>query len=226
MSGRPVRVDAVAWITGLLPLAIVHICYLISATAELVPWCNPYFDGCTSISRAARQDPVIHLFRAVMLPSAALLMLYWWLASEWLRGFVPQAPRRRQWMLVLGVIGTLFLIVYVTALGEDGLFYRWMRRYGVTIHFSFTAMAQLLLMSLILRDARLHTVLRHAKLFLCLALLGLGLLSIPLQHLVPVRAVAMNALEWNFALLMAAYFPLTGLAWRRTGFRIQARWDA
>ncbi len=34
--------------------------------------CNPFVDGCVSISRAARHGLPIHIFRALLLPAAAL----------------------------------------------------------------------------------------------------------------------------------------------------------
>lgn len=218
---RRVEVSGLAWAAGLIPLLVINLCYLISASADLAPWCFPYLEGCTSISRAARQEPAIFLFRATMLPWSVLLMLYWWLCAIWLKNRAPAAKRRREAMLVLGLIGALFHILYATFLGVEGETSQWLRRYGINIYFSFTALAQILLMSLLLRDARLPRWLRTGKVLLCAAMLGLGLLSLPLQFIVADRDALLNALEWSYALLMASYFPLTGLAWRRTGFALR-----
>lgn len=220
---RHVRVEAVAWAAAIIPFLAGNIAYLISAAQELVPWCFPYLEGCTSISRAARSGVANPIFRGIMLPSSVLLMLYWWLTSEWLRAFAPERRRPRRTMLALGVIAALFLILYATFLGVEGTIYQWMRRYGVTIHFSFTVLAQFLLTSVLARDPRLPAWLRRAKLGLCAAMLVLGVASIPLQHLVQDRALALNAIEWSYTLLMLSFLPLTGMAWRRTrfGFRLQ-----
>lgn len=216
-----IRVDAIAWMAGLIPLATVNLCYLLAASLETVPWCFPYLDGCTSISRAARQEPVNFLFRAVMLPWSALLMLYWWLCSTWLTRWAPAAFCRRRAILALGVIGALFQILYTTFLGVEGETYQWLRRYGINIYFSFTVLAQILLMSLLARDHRLPAWLRRGKLGLCALMLGLGLLSLPLQYIVADRDSLLNAIEWSYSLLMASYFPLTALVWRRSGFGMQ-----
>lgn len=48
-------------------------------------------------------------------------------------------------MAVLGIIGAVFLVLYVTALGNEGEWYSWQRRYGVTLYFGGTSLAQLLL---------------------------------------------------------------------------------
>lgn len=223
---RRIEVAGLAWAAGLIPLLVVHACYLISASADLVPWCFPYVDGCTSISRAARYGAANHLFKAVMLPYSVLLMAYWWLAAEWLRGFSPHAPRRRQILFVLGEIAALFLILYVTFLGVEGDTYQWLRRYGTTVHFSFTVLAQILLMSVLVRDPRLSGLIRLGKFWLCALMLSLGLLSLVLPLFVADPDAAHNAIEWSYWLLMIGYCPLTGLAWRATRFSLHAQQDA
>lgn len=223
---RHVRVEAVAWLAAILPFVAGNAAYLISATAELVPWCFPYVEGCTSVSRAARSGIANPVFRGIMLPSAALMMLYWWLTAEWLRGFLPDRARLRRTMLGLGLLAGLFLILYATFLGVEGNIYQWLRRYGITVHFSATVLAQFLLLAAVGRDARLPRGIRRGMLGLCAAMLVLGLASIPLQHFALDRNSALNAVEWTYSLLMLAMFPLTGEAWRRTGFRFRLQLEA
>lgn len=218
---RRVRVEAIAWLAALLPLVAGNAAYLISASQDLVPWCVPYLEGCTSVSRAARSGIANPIFRAIMLPYAVVLMLYWWLAAEWLRGLAPPRPRLRRTMLALGLLAALFLILYATFLGVDGAFYQWMRRYGITVHFSCTVLAQFLLTRALAEEARLPRWLRRGKIGLCAAMLVLGLASIPLQHLATHRELALNALEWSYSLLMLSFYPLTALAWRRTHFALR-----
>lgn len=225
-ADRHVRVEAVAWLAAALPFVAANAAYLISASAELVPWCFPYVEGCTSVSRAARSGIANPVFRGIMLPFAVVLALYWWLAAEWLRGFAPQRQRLRRIMLGAGLVASVFLVLYATFLGVEGSFYQWMRRYGITMHFSCTVIAQFLLTYALAQDARLPPWLRRAKLGLCGAMLVLGLASIPLQHFALNRETALNAIEWSYSLLMLAFYPLTGAAWRRTGFRFRLQLEA
>ncbi len=221
---RHVRVETIAWAAAIVPLAAANAAYLISASAELVPWCFPYLEGCTSVSRAARTGIASPIFRGLMLPQAMILVLYWWLCAEWLRGFAPQYVAMRRAILVLGVTAALFLVLYATYLGVTGAFYQWMRRYGITVHFSATLLAQLLLTWAVARDLRLPQWIRHGKLGLCGAMLVLGAASIPLQHLMPDTG-AVNAIEWSYSVLMLAFFPLTGEAWRLSSFRLRLELD-
>ena len=197
-----------ALLAGLLPIAAVHACYALSVQAGHVPLCFPYIEGCTSISRAARHGLANPLFKVVMLPVAALLMRFWLQAATRLHDAA--RSRRVGAMRWIGMIGALFLVPYVVFLGLDGEFARWMRRYGVTVYFSFTVLAQMLLASLLPQGG-----LRIALIGLCGAMLLLGLSSLPMQHLLADRDAVVNAIEWCYALLMSAGFVCAGIAWRR-----------
>lgn len=143
----------VACLAGLLPILAAHGSYLLNllAGSELAPEfiCMPYLDGCVSISRAARSGPGLLLFRALMLPAALLLALTWHSVRRWLVRHLGCNLRRPGVLTALGMIGALFLVFYVTALGIDDEWYRWQRRYGVVFYFGGTALAQLLLVSVL-----------------------------------------------------------------------------
>ncbi|SFF50789.1 hypothetical protein SAMN04488120_10645 [Fontimonas thermophila] len=212
-----------AWSTALIPIVAAHLAYFVSATAGYVDWCVPYWDGCTSISRAGRHGLANHLFRALMLPHAAQLMMFWGLTWLWLGALRPDAPRRRTAVLTLGLIAAVFLILYATFLGVEGTIYQWLRRYGITVFFAFGVLAQMLVVALLQPVAPLPQGLRRTMLGFAGALLGLGLASIPLQHFASDADRAMNALEWVYALLMTLFHGLIGLAWGATGFRLHTR---
>ena len=223
-AGRPATSDhssllrpaTLALLAGVAPIIVVHICYALSVQAGAVPLCLPYVEGCTSISRAARYGLANHLFKAVMLPVAALIAVFWCVAAAWLRASVTSGTHRIHAMRVIGLIGALFLVLYATFLGVDGEAYRWMRRYGVTVYFSFTVLAQLLFASVLPR-----IWLRRVLLASCGSMLLLGLASLPLQYFVANRDALLNAIEWSYALLMSFGFVLVGLAWWRADLRVQ-----
>jgi hypothetical protein len=140
---------AVTLLAGLLPIAAAHAAYLLNVRAgaafpaEFI--CMPYLDGCVSISRAARSGPGLQLFQALMLPSAVLLFLSWGFVRQWLADLQACGSRQARTLAALGMAGALFLVLYVTALGNEDEWYRWQRRYGVILYFGGTALAQLLL---------------------------------------------------------------------------------
>ncbi len=214
------RLAALAWVTALWPVLIIHLAYLNSASQGHVPWCWPYWDGCTSISAAARSGHSIYLFRATMLPWAGLLALYWWLAVQWCRQRVPDASRRRLAVLCCGWIGTLFYLLYATFLGEDGELPRLLRRYGINLYFALTALAQMWLISIVTRRGVLTPLQRRGFLCLFAALIALGLASLPLQYVVEDRRALLNAIEWCYALLMVGCYALMGRVWQMERWRL------
>ena len=219
LRGRDLSI--LAWLAGLTPLVAAHAAYLISASLELAPWCFPHFEGCISVSRAARQLPALHLFRALMLLTVVLMLLFWWLSAEWLRLLAPECRHRRLALLWLGGIGALFLGLYVTFLGVEGDTYRWLRRYGINVHLSFTVLAQILLTSALAGRPDVSATLHRAMVAMCAAMLLLGLSSLPLQFWVSDRDALLNAIEWSYCVLMGSFFPVAGLAWRATGFAMR-----
>jgi hypothetical protein len=214
-----------AWLTVLVPVAAAHLAYVVAGFEGHVYWCVPYWDGCTSISRAGRHGTSNHLFRALVLPHAAQLMMFWALVWLWLGALRPDAARRNRAVLVLGVVAALFLILYATFLGVEGRMYQWLRRYGITVYFAFTVLAEMFVIALLQPVARLPQALRRTMLGFAGLLLLLGIASLPLQYLVADSDRAINALEWTYALLMALFYGLIAMAWSATGFRLSAHAD-
>jgi hypothetical protein len=128
-------------------------------------------------------------------------------------------------VLVLGVVAALFLILYATFLGVEGRMYQWLRRYGITVYFAFTVLAEMFVIALLQPVARLPQALRRTMLGFAGLLLLLGIASLPLQYLVADSDRAINALEWTYALLMALFYGLIAMAWSATGFRLSAHAD-
>lgn len=220
ISARRTPIEALAWLAALLPLTAANLAYLISATQELVPWCVPYIEGCTSVSRAARVGTANTLFKALMLPYSVVLALFWWTAAHWLGEVSPMYRRTRTALPLLGLVAAVSIATYTVALGVDGEFYRWMRRYGINLSFGFTVLAQILTANALAREPHVPRTLRRTMVLMCLAMLLLGLASLPLQYFTSSRSPGMNALEWTFSALMLMFFPLIGAAWRRTGARV------
>jgi hypothetical protein len=212
-----------ALLAGALPILAVHAAYLVNIgpagtlAAEFV--CMPYLDGCVSISRAARSGPGLYLFRWTMLLTAGLLVLCWLDLRPWLRDLSAGTQRRRDWIRVLGLVGAVFLVLYVTALGSEGEWYRWQRRYGVIFYFAGTGLAQLLLLWVLwphrhsLADGRLRR-----PIGILAGLVGLqwalGVFSSVKRLLFRDPALIdrlENITEWWFALPMSVAFLL--VAW-------------
>lgn len=231
---RPVLI---AFLSGLLPVIAVHAAYLLNIfgggelQAGYVCW--PYYDGCVSISRAARSGPGLHLFRAVMLPCAVLLLLSWDFVREWLIG-LNACSRKRAWIIfMLGAVGALFLVFYVAWLGTEGEWYRWLRRYGVTFYFAGTALAQLLLVWVLwpvrqelARGLLVRPVAVLAGLVSLQWILGVFSAFKSLIFVDPELIERIeNVIEWCYALPMALAFIVIAWMFHQTGFRVRVLMD-
>ncbi len=207
-----------------IPLAIAlamlvagHLAWWLSTQAGHIPACNPYWDGCTSISRAARHGLGNHVFRLLMLPCALLLAIHWWLARRWLRDPAQVRDVAGGWLLAFGLVAAHALAIYVTFLGTEGKAYEFMRRYGITLYFGCGYLAQLLFLRLAHRRGRLVPRMRAAMTAVCLAMLALGVAKLAGDALIadPRRLDRFaDALEWQLGLLLAGWYLLQAWHWR------------
>jgi len=223
----------VALLAGLLPIIAAHAAYLVNLSVgsgiEAQYVCMPYIDGCVSISRAARSGPGLPLFRVLMLPTVVFLLLTWESVRKWLLT-LDACGSRRAWAIAgLGFVGALFLIFYVTALGTEGEWYRWQRRYGVIFYFGGTALAQLLLVWVLWPARRqLAAGELRAPIATLTALVSvqwiLGVFS-SLKRLIfddPALIDRIeNVIEWWYALPMATGFIAIAWLFGRSGFRLK-----
>ncbi len=201
-----------ALMAGLGPALAVMLSWYVSVTQGHVLDCNPFVEGCTSISRTGRHGSAFFLFKALMLPSAVMLALFWWAVAAWLQRVLGLVQYRRS-IWALGLLSALCLALYSCFLGVDGALSAGLRRTGATLYFSAGFLAQLLLV-IALGDragaglARLLGVLVGLQ-------FALGLLSLPATAWAADKDYWENVIEWCFAAAMIGFFPVLAWPWRR-----------
>jgi len=204
-------------IACLAPLIGINLAYWIGADNNVLPACIPYLDGCTSISSTGRYPPGDRLFRAVMLPQAAVLAFTWYFAALWLRSLKPSS-RAPTIIVVSGAIGALALILYVSYLASNDPFYEIMRSYGIYFYFVGTALAQLVLSLALDRSAT-----QRAMVWVTVTPFVLGIINLIQKEVLGSLNSNENRIEWIASLLMQVWFLLLWTAWRRTRFKIRVR---
>jgi hypothetical protein len=224
-SGARQRDGLPAWwlpasAAAFLMLAI-HGGLAVSVAAGEVDGPFPHLDGNCSVSKACRRVPAVYVFRAFALPSATLLVFFWWVVAQWLRARGLAGPRLCHWIFGLGLAGAVFLVLYANFLGTEGYVYRILRRYGIYVFFGGTGVAELLLTWALTRAAIAHVpelerwvqrALQATVLFMLVA----GPLNLVADKLVSHDKIA-NALEWWFGIALAVFAALLARTWRRAG---------
>ncbi len=213
-------------VAGLVPVFTVFTCYWIAVHTAGIPSCNPLLDGCTSVSSTGRYEPASFLFKGMMMPQSIVLSAYWLLNVGWVRALERARGGDGNGGVAIGVVGvtgSLFLILYVTFLGSEVPFYEFMRRYGVYLYFALNVIAQLMLVYKVLPYARTWVApgflrVTRLQLFLAWVPFAMGILNLVLKATLEESRPAENRIEWTFAMLMQAYFLLTYWSWRETGF--------
>lgn len=217
--------QGLAYIAGLLPLLTIYIAYFIAMYLGHVPACIPNLDGCTSISSTGRQVPESLFFRAMMIPSAVLMALFWISYRQWLIKQSGNKTLQHDVVVYLGLVSTIFLVTYTVALGFIGEMYALQRRIGVTIYFSCSLLAQLLTTNLIWKLVKHGGLNLRGGLHQCLLVIGIlmvvtGLALTPLALLFPGQSRSDNIIEWNYAILIALFYVVSARIWSVTGFRM------
>ena len=217
------RLGCVPLVVSLVPMVAIHLCYLLAAQHGHVPWCLPYIDSCTSISATGRQSPESLVFRAAIMPSAALMLVYWALVERWLRALHRDMAVARHAMLGFGLVGALGLLAYAAVLSEVGEAYRLQRRLGVTLFFACTVLAQLLMtrsVGAIARSRPAALSIRTARMLLAVsaATVLLSIASLIGWAFVERYGRIEDAIAWWVTLLVLAHPLVTYAAWRESGF--------
>ncbi len=223
----PLAPWALPLVAGLLPFAATALAFWISVTEESIAACNPFVEGCVSISRAARHGLANHVFRALVLPAAVLQGLTWLMCVPWLRGLGAQG-RSLGWLAWLGAAAAVFLVLYGTFLGTEGDAYRWMRRYGIVGYFGGTFLCMLVagghLRHLAATEGgRLPARVGGLLLLMLALLLAMGLANVFVPQFLgdgDFKNRLENVLEWHAGALFTAWFLALAWLWRRTRFRV------
>ncbi len=209
------KLSSLALIVGSVPVLAININYLIAVSEGYVPWCNPYWDGCTSISATGRHGFAFYFFKLTMLPMAFLYALYWRQMHIQLRqhGYLGKG------ILRLGYLSAAALSLYVITLGLVGDSFQLSRRIGIIFYFTFTYLCQLLAIYQMNR-LRINLPGLTLQLQLSFLILSVGVLSLILGVTLTNYNDYEDAFEWNIALMLHLMFVLNWWGWRgHTSYR-------
>ena len=213
-------------LAGLLPIVATLAALLLSIHLDLVPACNPFFEGCVSVSRAARHELPNHIFRAMVIPAAVLQGFTWILCRDWLLELGTPPTRKLRYLAGIGTIAALSLVIYGAFLGTEGQVYRWLRQYGTIVYFGLTCVSMLIAADAMRAPGR-HRLslstgrLDHVLLGMLITLVSVGLIN---KFVAPLFEPEIadrieNAAEWWAAAILCLVFLILAWYWRHSGYR-------
>jgi len=212
-------------VTALIPIVALHLCYLLAAHLGHISWCFPYFPDCVSISATVRHSPERALFRAALIPTAVLMVIYWRLNAVWLDELGAQRTLAGRAMPWLGAVGVLGLFLYSSLLGEAGDPYRVARRVGMIMLYLGTYLAQLALTVQLGPAVRagVSAAAYGSIRAICGAVAVLAALALLSWAFYDDYRRYEDAFEWGLTLLLLGHTLAVYFAWRDSGF--QARFS-
>ena len=190
----------------LLPLFTVICSYIWSANLNLVNWCFPNIDGCSSISRAGRYFPVKFFFKPLMFIYAIFLSIFWKKLHDTLRK--ENIPISKLYLLT-ALCSVLFLILYIIFLGE-GKYYRYFRQLGIFIFIFFTVLSQILYSIKIKKLSYFNYNLKNkiSLYAISIGVIGLFLLPFVILEIIEIKNFK-NIVSWNYFFLIQIYYLIT-----------------
>ena len=206
---------------GLLAIFSGNLTFLLSVNEGFIETCFPYFEGCSSISKAGRKGLAAILFKLTIIPVMTLLSVYWVITYNLIRNTYGINKIQGKIMLLSGIIGSFFGIIYTSFLGSEGDIYQLLRRFGIYFFFLGTYLGQILETNLIgnIEATKLSFYPKTMR-FITFFIGCIILISIPVYGFFDEDDWIENILEWNITLLIFLYFILSSLFWRICKLRL------
>lgn len=208
---------------AVLPLLTINCCYLVAIGLDHLPTCIPYLSGCTSVSSTGRLAPESLIFKAGMLPSAVIAILFWWRSAIFF-GIGSESRFRLIAFRSLGVIAGVSLTLYALTLGyrEDG--YRLVRRIGIDgfAVSNFLAQALFILSYRHMRSDATEKLWRWLV-ALCAVLPVIAIAAEVAKGLGAPRHPTSSIAAWNAFVVLSAYYLVVSRLWRHHDFSADFR---
>ena len=192
-----------------LPVFTVIISYLISIKLNLVATCIPNFEGCTSISRVGRYEPVKFFFKPMMYFYALSIFFFWNIFLQEIKII----RIKSKYLIILTFITVIFLCLYITFLGESKV-YSFFKRIGIYFYILSIVILQFSSNKMLIKNKKKLSKFFNYKIvkfnyYLSSFLVISGLILLPIL-IIKIDAFPQikNIISWNYFLLIQLFFLL------------------
>ena len=192
-----------------LPVFTVIISYLISIKLNLVATCIPNFEGCTSISRVGRYEPVKFFFKPMMYFYALSIFFFWNIFLQEIKII----RIKSKYLIILTFITVIFLFLYITFLGESKV-YSFFKRIGIYFYILSIVILQFSSNKMLIKNKKKLSKFFNYKIvkfnyYLSSFLVISGLILLPILIIkIDTFPQIKNIISWNYFLLIQLFFLL------------------
>ena len=192
-----------------LPVFTVIISYLISIKLNLVATCIPNFEGCTSISRVGRYEPVKYFFKPMMYFYALSIFFFWNIFLQEIKII----RIKSKYLIILTFITVIFLFLYITFLGESKV-YSFFKRIGIYFYILSIVILQFSSNKMLIKNKKKLSKFFNYKIvkfnyYLSSFLVISGLILLPILIIkIDTFPQIKNIISWNYFLLIQLFFLL------------------
>ena len=192
-----------------LPVFTVIISYLISIKLNLVATCIPNFEGCTSISRVGRYEPVKFFFKPMMYFYALSIFFFWNIFLQEIKII----RIKSKYLIILTFITVIFLCLYITFLGESKV-YSFFKRIGIYFYILSIVILQFSSNKMLINNKKKLSKFFNYKIvkfnyYLSRFLVISGLILLPILIIkIDTFPQIKNIISWNYFLLIQLFFLL------------------
>jgi hypothetical protein len=206
----------------IIPSVTIILCLTTTVYLNILDLCNPFINGCYSISRVGRSYPAVLLFKPMMIITIILMIAYFF---EYCRIFKKFLLNKIFLNLILlsGLVSSFSLLIYIIFLGVEGSeIWRFMRKGGIFIYIISLIISQFLIILIYLKIKNNYRVIVSSKIIdinFCYILLLIicGIIIILFVDIFSTSTswYVKNIIQWNYFLFMNLFFLNTYFIWKK-----------
>jgi hypothetical protein len=206
----------------IIPSITIILCLITTIYLNVLDLCNPFVNGCYSISRVGRSYPVVLLFKPMMIITVILMIAYFFEHYRIFKKFLLNKIFLNI-ILLSGFVSSFSLLVYIIFLGVEGSeLWRFMRRGGIFIYIISLIISKFLIILTYLKIKNNYQVVISRKIidinfYYILLLIICGIIIILFIDIFSLTTswYVKNIIQWNYFLLMNLFFFNTYFIWKK-----------
>jgi len=206
----------------IIPLITVFACLGVAIVFNVYEPCNPFINGCYTISRIGRSHPGVLIFKPMMLITVIMIIAY---SFEHVRIFKKFLISKVYLNLILlfGLVSAACLLIYILFLGVEGSeVWKFMRRGGIFIYIISLVFSQFFIAlsymkikddyQVIVSFQAIKVTFYHSFL---VVIFGFVLFLFTNRFLQLTTWNTRIIIEWNYFLFMSLFFLNTYFVWKK-----------